>query len=264
MGRKKHLQGLDKDDLELINKKMSRDYELLDDYKRQLRNLTFKLDIKCKNEKQKQLLNHLKDPEMKVNICNAPAGVGKSFLALSAALYQLKNQMVSKIIIIVPTLEASDACKIGLLPGGIDEKLQPYKLATLSTLEKILIANENYNSKIIAENLINSSLIEFELLSYARGRNYDDAFVILDEAENLSKKECLLLLSRLGEGGSKIALIGDEQQCDRKDLKTMDLCGLTYAESKLKDLEEVTIDHFTNEDIVRNPFLTKLLDAWYE
>jgi len=264
MARKKHLNGIDREDMELINQKMSKKYELVDDYKTHLKSLSYKLDIKCKNEKQKDFLNHLKDTTKKLNICNAPAGVGKSYLALSAALYQLKLGIVSKIIVLVPTVEASEACKIGLLPGSIDEKIDPWRRVTINTLEKILNASENYNSKAIVGNLINSGLITFELLSYVRGANFDDSFVILDESENLSKKECLLLLSRLGDKNSKIALIGDEQQCDRKDLKTIDLCGLKYAEMKLQGLEEVTVDHFTNEDIVRNPFLTKLLNAWYE
>jgi phosphate starvation-inducible PhoH-like protein len=204
----------------------------------------------------------LLDINKKINICNAPAGVGKSFLAIYAGLQLLKNGDIDKITVIVPTVEASEACKIGLLPGNISEKIEPYKQATISTIEKILKSCENIEYKAYTEYLLKNSFVEFDLLSYARGKNYDNTFLILDEAENLSKKECLLLLTRIGEGNSKIALIGDEQQCDRKDFKSTDNSGLLYAEEKLKGLSEVTVDKFSLDDIVRNSFLTKLLNAW--
>lgn len=264
MGRKKHLQGLTEEEMSLINQKMEKAsyVEGVEDYKNQLKSLSFKLNIKCKTEKQKEFLSNLKNIKKKVNICNAPAGVGKSFLALYAALYCLKNGDIDTITVIVPTVEASEACKIGLLPGTIDDKIEPYKVATISTLEKILKESGNIDYKSYVQYLLNTNTVRFDLLSYARGRNYDNTFLILDEAENLSKKECLLLMTRIGEGNSKIVLIGDEQQCDRKDIRKIDASGLLYAEEKLNGLEEVSIDKFTNQDIVRNKFLTKLLDAW--
>lgn len=268
MGRKKHLKDLPKEELEYIDEKMktsqkiTAEYEDKNEYRTQLRMNNYKLFIKCKNQKQRTFLKHLLDMNKKVNICNAPAGVGKSFLALYAGLECLKKGEVEKITIIVPTVEASEVCKIGLLPGSIDEKIEPYKIATISTIEKILRVSGNLDYKYYIQYLINNKLIDFDLLSYARGRNYDNTFLILDEAENLSKKECLLLMTRIGEGNSKIVLIGDEQQCDRKDLRNVEYSGLRYAEEKLANLEEVTIDKFVNEDIVRNEFLTKLLNAW--
>lgn len=270
MGRKKRLQELPKEELEFIEERMrkpqkvSNDYEFKDDLKNKLKTTTYKLNVKCKNQKQKTFLKHLLDVDKKVNICNAPAGVGKSFLALYAGLECLKNGDIDKITIIVPTVEASEVCKIGLLPGTIDEKIEPYKIATISTLEKILKVSGNADYKFFIQHLLNNKMIDFDLLSYARGRNYDHTFLILDEAENLSKKECLLLMTRIGEGNSKIVLIGDEQQCDRKDLHSLENSGLKYAEQKLEGLDEVTIDKFTTEDIVRNEFLTKLLNAWNE
>jgi len=268
MGRKKHLQDLSKDEREYIDDRMKTPtttnftFEDKNNFKLQLKSLTYKLNIKCKNQKQKTFLKHLLDITKKVNICNAPAGVGKSFLALYAGLECLKKGDVEKITVIVPTVEASEVCKIGLLPGTIDEKIEPYKIATISTLEKILKVSGNADYKFFIQHLLNEKMIDFDLLSYARGRNYDNTFLILDEAENLSKKECLLLMTRIGEGNSKVVLIGDEQQCDRKDLRSLEHSGLKYAEEKLTNLEEVTIDKFTTEDIVRNEFLTKLLNAW--
>lgn len=267
MAKKRHLKGIDVDEMAYIDEKfkapsLSEGCEYVDDFKNNLKALGFKLEVKCKSEKQKVFWNNLKDLSKKINICDAPAGVGKSFLALAAGLYHLKGGNVSKMVVIVPTVEASETTKIGLLPGTINDKIAPYKMATISTIEKILKLSGNMAYHDICKILIHSGIIEFELLSYARGRNFDDCFLILDEAENLTKKECLLLMTRLGEGNAKIALIGDKEQCDRKDMKDFNKCGLVYAADKLKDLEEVTVDEFTNEDIVRNPFLTKLLNAW--
>jgi phosphate starvation-inducible PhoH-like protein len=227
-----------------------------------LKTLGYKLDVKCKNSKQKTFIRNLQDLNIKLNICDAPAGVGKSLLALTAALYHLKNGNISKIIVIVPTVEASEATKIGLLPGSIEEKIKPFQMATISTLEKILKLSGNIAYKEIAGQLINSGLIEFELLSYARGKTFDDAFIIIDEAENLSKRETLLLIGRMGEGNTKIVLLGDQAQCDRKGIRDFNDSGLVHAKEKLKDVEGVAVDEFTNDDIVRNSFITKVFEKW--
>ena len=224
----------------------------------------FTLGITCKNPKQKLFLKHLQDLNIKLNICDAPAGVGKTLLALTAGLHHLKKGNVEKIIIIVPTVEASEATKIGLLPGTVEEKVYPYQIAVRSTLEKILKLIGNPNHKEESQRLIADGLIEFELLSYARGRTFDDAFIIIDEAENLSRKETLLLLTRMGDGNTKLVLIGDKEQCDRKDIKHLDDCGLIHAKDVLNKLDEVSIDEFSNDDIVRNPFISKVIENWNE
>lgn len=183
MGRKKHLQGISDEEMTMINTKMEKSthVEGVEDYKNYLKSLSFKLNIKCKTEKQKQFLENLKNIKKKINICNAPAGVGKSYLALYAALYCLKNGYVETITVIVPTVEASEACKIGLLPGAIDDKIEPYKIATISTLEKILKESGNVDYKSHVQHLLSTNLIHFELLSYARGRNYDNTFLIIGQ-----------------------------------------------------------------------------------
>lgn len=266
MAKKKNLKDLDEMDIEALEERLTNDnarsYLSSCGNGSRLKALSFKLEIKCKNEKQKEFLKNLKDLSYKLNICDAPAGVGKSLLALTAGLYHLKNGNVSKVIVIVPTVEASEATKIGLLPGDISEKTMPYQLATRSTIEKILRLSGNVAYKEIAQTLINSGLIEFELLSYARGRTFDDAFIILDEAENLSRREALLLIGRMGDGNTKIAMLGDKEQCDRKDLKHYTDCGLIHAKEKLKDVEGVSVDEFNNNDIVRNPFITKVFENW--
>ena len=266
MGRKKNLKDLDALELEFIEEKMKKDsafnYLTSEGLCTKLKTLNFKLNVKCKNQKQKIFLKHLQDLDLKLNICDAPAGVGKSLLALTAGLFLLKNGNISRILIIVPTVEASEATKIGLLPGSIEEKIKPFQMATISTLEKILKLSGNINYIEMVQQLINSGLIEFELLSYARGKTFDDSFIIIDEAENLSKRETLLLIGRMGEGNTKIALLGDKAQCDRKGIRDFNDSGLIHAKEKLVDVEGVSIDEFSNEDIVRNSFITKIFEKW--
>ena len=267
MGKKKNLKGsIDEIEQEFINEKMKKDdianYITSEGLCSKLKALNFKLNIKCKNEKQKKFLSNLQNLNIKLNICDAPAGVGKSLLTLTAGLYHLKNGNVSKVIVIVPTVEASEATKIGLLPGTIEEKTYPFQLATRSTIEKILKRSGNLGYREEAQMLINSGLIEFELLSYARGKTFDDSFIIIDEAENLSKRETLLLIGRMGEGNTKIALLGDKEQCDRKGIRDFNDSGLIHAKEKLVDIDGVSIDEFDYNDIVRNSFITKIFEKW--
>ena len=266
MGKKKNLQNLSESELDFIEEKMKGDsainYLTSEGLCTRLKALNFKLDIKCKNNKQKSFIKNLQDLNIKLNICDAPAGVGKSLLALTAGLYHLKNGNVSKVIVIVPTVEASEATKIGLLPGSVEEKIRPFQMATISTIEKILKLSGNIGYKEIAQHLISGGLIEFELLSYARGKTFDDAFIIIDEAENLSRRETLLLIGRMGEGNTKIALLGDRAQCDRKGIRDFNDSGLIHAKEKLIDVDGVAVDEFSNEDIVRNSFITKVFEKW--
>lgn len=266
MGRKRHLECLSEVEAEFIERKMKGDsalnYLTSEGLCTKLKTLNYKLDVKCKNNKQKTFIKHLQDLDIKLNICDAPAGVGKSLLALTAGLYHLKNGNIGKIIVIVPTVEASEATKIGLLPGSIEEKIRPFQMATISTLEKIMKLSGNIGYKEIVGQLVNSGLIEFELLSYARGKTFDDAFIIIDEAENLSKRETLLLIGRMGEGNTKIVLLGDQAQCDRKGIRDFNDSGLVHAKEKLSEVDGVAIDEFTNEDIVRNSFITKIFEKW--
>lgn len=266
MGKKKHLKEIDEFDKQIIEEKMKSDsalnYLTSEGLCTRLKTLNYKLNVKCKNDKQKKFIRNLQDLNLKLNICDAPAGVGKSLLALTAGLFLLKNSDVSKIIVIVPTVEASEATKIGLLPGSIEEKIKPFQMATVNTIEKILKISGNIGYKEIAQQLINSGLIEFELLSYARGKTFDDSFIIIDEAENLSKRETLLLIGRMGEGNTKIVLLGDREQTDRKGIRDFNDCGLVHAKEKLAEVEGVSVDEFTNNDIVRNTFITKVFNNW--
>lgn len=264
MGRKKHLQGIESHDMDYINEKMGYNVvDRCDEIIHFARSVDYKIDIKCKNKKQKDFLKLLKNENKQICLGIGAAGSGKSYISLAYALEALKDPSTpyKRIICFVPTCEAG-AMSIGFLKGTLEEKIEPYLEADTYTMMKILDKSGNYSTRQIIDNLIKSKIINYELVNFARGKTIDDAIILLNEAENYSKEEMLLLLTRIGEN-SKIVISGDLQQLDRKDIKRKEKeCGLKYVMEKLNSLEEYGIIEFTNEDIVRNPLITKILDIW--
>jgi phosphate starvation-inducible PhoH-like protein len=266
MAKRKHIQDINDFDLEIINEKLGKsvtDYINADDIvsATTLKALNYKIDIKCKNEKQKEFLKTLKEKKHQICFASGSAGAGKSYISLSYALNVLKDSSnnFDKIIIIIPTCPAGNM-DIGLLKGTMEDKIRPYLEADTYTMEKILKNSNNGAPGDSVRCLINSGFIDYQLVNFARGKTFDNCIVLINEAENYSREEMLLLLTRMGEN-SKFIISGDPLQKDRKDLKKNG-DGLTYAIEKLKNLEEVGVTTFTNEDIVRNPLITKILENW--
>lgn len=264
MGKKKNpLPELDEYDKGYIEAKMGRvtiDSQLIDSLN--LKRANYKVELKCKNKKQKEFLNQLKDSSKQICFGIGSAGSGKSYLSLGYALSQIKDisSPYEKIIILVPTLQScSSTLNIGLLKGTRDEKLEPFLEADSCTMEKILKNSGNSNSKMIVSDLISSGRIEFKLVNFARGITYSDSIILINEAEGYNADEMLLLLTRLGEN-CKCIITGDEQQAIRKDFKNGS--GMKYAVEKLSGMEEITVTEFTDEDIVRNPIIGKILERW--
>ena len=261
MGRKKNLKGIDEEDIEFINAKMNGDRSA--NYIAPLKSFEYKVVVKCKNKKQKDFLNILKDSNNQICFGLGSAGSGKSYISLSYALQALKDESnpYKKIICLVPTCEAGNL-SLGFLKGTLEEKIEPYLEADTYTMEKILSNSGNYSGKQLIEGLIRNEVINYELVNFARGKTFDNCLILINEAENYSKEEMLLLLTRIGEN-SKIIITGDLEQLDRKDIKKAKIeCGLEYALRKLKDMEEVAFTEFNNEDIVRNPLITKIINKW--
>jgi phosphate starvation-inducible PhoH-like protein len=225
--------------------------------------LKYKIKIKCKNNKQKDFLNLLKDKNKILCFGIGSAGSGKSYISLSYALDALNDASLpyDKIVCFVPTCEAG-AMSLGFLKGTLLEKTEPYIQADSYTINKILERSGNIDSKKIVEELLKNEKITYEIVNFVRGRTYDNALFLVNESENFSKEEMLLLLTRIGEN-SKVIISGDLQQLDRKDIKRNGKqCGLEYAIEKLKCLDEFGIVEFKPEDIVRNPLITKIIDLW--
>ena len=229
----------------------------------QLKNMPYKLDIKCKNERQKVFLKLLKDPTKQIVVGSGAAGSGKSWIAYSYALSQLKDEDsgIEQIVVFIPCAQAgSKEISLGYLKGTIEDKTLPFCEASIYTMEKILKQNGNTNYREAITALRNSNKLSFNFLNFARGKTIDNSIIVIEESENVSASEMLLLLTRIGNN-SKIVIIGSEEQKDRKDIKN-ELSGMLYAIEKLGDMEEFGHVEFTTEDVVRNPLISKIIEAW--
>ena len=202
------------------------------------------------SENQKVYYNHLTDNE--ITICTGPAGVGKSYVAMSAAVQLLLDESNSyeKIIIVRPAVEAEE--KLGALPGNLEEKLDPYIFPSYYLLNKII-------GKEAREKLKEHDIIEVFALAYMRGMNIDNSILIFEEAQNSTPSQMKLLLTRIGFN-SKFFISGDIDQTDRYKDKTHS--GLYDAMIKFTDLDEVGTFDFGTEDIIRNPIISKILKKY--
>jgi phosphate starvation-inducible PhoH-like protein len=204
------------------------------------------------SESQRKYYNILKSKE--ITICSGPAGVGKSYIAMKAAVDLLVDPTTpyDKIIIVRPAVEAEE--KLGALPGNVEEKLDPYIFPSYYLLNKII-------GKDKREKLKDIEAIEVFALAYMRGMNIDNSILIFEEAQNCSPKQMKLLLTRIGFN-SKFFISGDLEQTDRyKDKRHS---GLWDAVEKFTNLEEVGIFNFLDSDIVRNPIIGKILEKYEE
>lgn len=202
------------------------------------------------SENQKHYYNTLCDSE--ITICTGPAGVGKSYVAMSAAVQLLLDPSNSyeKIIIVRPAVEAEE--KLGALPGNLEEKLDPYIFPSYYLLNKII-------GKDAREKLKEHDIIEVFALAYMRGMNIDNSILIFEEAQNSTPSQMKLLLTRIGFN-SKFFISGDIEQTDRYKDKTQS--GLYDAMKKFTDLDEVGTFDFGIEDIIRNPIISKILKKY--
>lgn len=185
-------------------------------------------------------------------ICSGPAGVGKSYIAMKAAVDLLADPTTpyEKIIIVRPAVEAEE--KLGALPGNVEEKLDPYIFPSYYLLNKI-IGKEN------REKLKEIEVIEVFALAYMRGMNIDNSILIFEEAQNSTPNQMKLLLTRIGFN-SKFFISGDLEQTDRyKDKKHS---GLWDAIHRFQNMDNILTHVFGDNDVVRNPLITKILQKY--
>lgn len=267
MAKKKNLKGIDEIELEFIEEKLKKDsalnYLTSCGLSTKLKTLNFKLDVKCKNERQKEFLNMLRDDTKQICFGIGSPGTGKSYISLAYALRELKEGNYSNIIMIVPTAPAGGLdLNLGYLKGDFDDKTRPFKECDEETITKILKNSGNNDAMITAKKLIGDKLIRYEFINFVLGKTFDDSLILVNEAEQYTKDNMKLLLTRIGEG-SKVIITGDVEQVNRRDIVNKKAeCGLEYATRKLGQLDEVGVTEFTREDIVRNPLITKILDNW--
>ena len=210
-----------------------------------------------KNPKQKFLTESQKEywdtlDENQITICSGPAGVGKSYIAMMKAVELLwrDDNKYEKIIIVRPAVEAEE--KLGSLPGGVEEKLDPYIFPTYYLLNKIIGKDQR-------EKLKEMNFIEVFALAYMRGMNIDNSILIFEEAQNSTPSQMKLLLTRIGFN-SKFFISGDLEQTDRYKNKTQS--GLYDVVNRLSDVNDVGVYEFGNQDIVRNPLISQILKTY--
>jgi phosphate starvation-inducible PhoH-like protein len=187
-----------------------------------------------------------------ITICSGPAGVGKSYISMKAAVDLLMdpNNSYEKIIIVRPAVEAEE--KLGSLPGNLEEKLDPYIFPSYYLLNKII-------GKEAREKLKESEIIEVFALAYMRGMNIDNSILIFEEAQNSTPNQMKLLLTRIGFN-SKFFISGDLEQTDRyKDKKQS---GLYDALQRFSKVNNIGVYDFKNAKNVRNPLISKILEKY--
>lgn len=178
-----------------------------------------------------------------------PAGTGKTYLAVAMAVVALRNRQVERIILARPAVEAGE--KLGFLPGDLQEKVNPYLRPLYDALYDIL-------SLETAQKYLERNVIEVAPLAYMRGRTLDDAFIILDEAQNTTSEQMKMFLTRLGIG-SKAVITGDVTQIDLPPGRTS---GLVEAQEILREVEGISFAYLTTADVVRHPLVQRVIEAY--
>ena len=178
-----------------------------------------------------------------------PAGTGKTYLAMAMAITAFKNEEVNRIILTRPAIEAGE--KLGFLPGDLQSKIDPYLRPLYDALYQIMGA-ESFQRNM------EKGLIEVAPLAYMRGRTLDNAFIILDEAQNTTPAQMKMFLTRIGFG-SKVVVTGDASQ---KDLAAGAPSGLDVALKVLKGIDDIGICKLTSNDVVRHPLVQKIVQAY--
>ncbi|REI12405.1 phosphate starvation-inducible protein PhoH [Staphylococcus felis] len=222
---------------------------LIDLYEEEITKDAFGKTIRAKTMGQRMYIHAMKKNDMVFGI--GPAGTGKTFLAVVYAAKTLRAGKVKRIVLTRPAVEAGES--LGFLPGDLKEKVDPYLRPLYDGLNTVLGAEQTAR-------LIERGVIEIAPLAYMRGRTLDDAFVILDEAQNTTHAQMKMFLTRLGFG-SKMVVTGDKTQIDLpKGIKS----GLIEAEQRLKGIKGLSIQQLDETDVVRHPLVGRIITKYEE
>lgn len=203
--------------------------------------------VKPKTLGQKKYIDLIKKNTVIFGV--GPAGTGKTYLAMAMAITSFKNEEVNRIILTRPAIEAGE--KLGFLPGDLQQKVDPYLRPLYDALHEIMGADTFMKN-------MEKGLIEVAPLAYMRGRTLDNAFIVLDEAQNTTPEQMKMFLTRIGYG-SKAVITGDLTQIDLADGKRS---GLLEATKILAGIEDIGIITLTNRDVVRHPLVQKIIQAY--
>ena len=203
--------------------------------------------IKPKTELQCDYLQSI--AKKAINFSIGPAGTGKTYLAVAMAVQALENEDVSRLILTRPAVEAGE--KLGFLPGDLSQKVDPYLRPVYDALYEMLGFDK-------VEKLISRHVIEVAPLAYMRGRTLNNAFVILDEAQNTTPAQMKMFLTRIGFG-TRAVVTGDITQTDLPDNRDS---GLRHSLKILSKIEAIGFTHFNSEDVVRHPLVQNIVEAY--
>ncbi len=203
--------------------------------------------IKAKTVGQKKYIDSIKNNTVTLGV--GPAGTGKTYLAVAAAVAAFREKQINRIILTRPAVEAGE--RLGFLPGDLQSKVDPYLRPLYDALFDMLGA-ETYQKYLERGN------IEVAPLAYMRGRTLDDSFIILDEAQNTSREQMKMFLTRMGFG-SKVVITGDVTQIDLPADKTS---GLKEAMRVLRGVEDIAICQLTDQDVVRHVIVQRIIKAY--
>lgn len=203
--------------------------------------------IKAKTLGQKKYLDAIDKNMIVFGV--GPAGTGKTYLAMAKAITAFKNNEVNRIILTRPAIEAGE--KLGFLPGDLQSKVDPYLRPLYDALYEIMGAESFLKN-------MEKGLIEVAPLAYMRGRTLDNAYIVLDEAQNTTPAQMKMFLTRIGFG-SKAIITGDLSQ---KDLPKDTISGLDIALKVLHDIEDISVIHLTSDDVVRHPLVQRIVNAY--
>ncbi|GAB6071710.1 PhoH family protein [Venenivibrio stagnispumantis] len=206
-----------------------------------------KKPIMAKTPTQKLYVQTIKENDITFGV--GPAGTGKTYLAMAVAVAYLKQQKVNRIILTRPAVEAGE--KLGFLPGSLEEKVDPYLRPLYDALYDMVDPD-----KVVS--MIEKKVVEVAPLAFMRGRTLNDAFIILDEAQNTTKEQMKMLLTRIGFG-SKVVITGDITQIDLP--KTAE-SGLIEAIKVLQNVKGIGFVQFSDKDVVRHPIVQRIIQAY--
>jgi len=207
---------------------------------------TPKRSVISRSKKQKEYVKSLKNNQITMSL--GPAGTGKTYLAVAVALSMLLEKKVERIILSRPAVEAGE--RLGFLPGDMKDKIDPYLRPLYDSLYDLL----DYDK---IQRKIESGAIEIAPLAFMRGRTLKNSFAILDEAQNATRIQIKMFLTRIGEN-SKLVVNGDPSQIDLPNKNS----GLAESQNILKGIKEIAVINFDHQDVVRHPLVTKIVEAY--
>lgn len=203
--------------------------------------------IRPRGSNQAEYINNILTHDLTFGI--GPAGTGKTYLAVACAVEALESELVQRLVLVRPAVEAGE--RLGFLPGDLAQKIDPYLRPMYDALYEMM-GFERVNK------LIERTVIEVAPLAYMRGRTLNDAFVILDEAQNTTIDQMKMFLTRIGFG-SKAVVTGDITQIDLPNNRSSGLRNVIHV---LKDVQKIKFNHFTSKDVVRHPLVQHIIEAY--